>query len=153
MKYQMDDLDVRYFESALMVISICCHFVVLSCTVNTKTQREEQLHIRPHNYSWREKVGRREVGRVPGLAMLPETRHLIVLALVCPMSIPLSILAAHLHWIRYIAWHLELTFLRICAEEVCASAVMFWLSIRFHSCNDSENLCTSTDPIFWLIWR
>ena len=51
MKYQMDDLDVRYFESALMVISICCHFVVLSSTVNTKTQREEQLHIRPHNYS------------------------------------------------------------------------------------------------------
>ena len=62
MKYQMDDLDVRYFESALVVISICCHFVVLSSTVNTKTQREEQLHIRPHNYSWREKVGRREVG-------------------------------------------------------------------------------------------
>ena len=51
MKYQMDDLDVRYFESALMVISICCHFVVLSSTVNKKTQREEQLHIRPHNYS------------------------------------------------------------------------------------------------------
>ena len=69
------------------------------------------------------------------------------------MPIPLSILAAHLHWIRYIAWHLELTFLGICAEEVCSSAVTFWLSIRFHSCNDSENLCTVTDPIFSLIWE
>ena len=92
MKYQMDDLDVRYFESALMVISICCHFVVLSSTVNTKTQRSS--FILGHIITVEEKkwVGGR-LGTRARYASRNTPSHCISIG----MPIPLSILAAHLH--------------------------------------------------------